>query len=108
MSVFQNFNKMAQQSSSVQVIFPCFLAIYLLSFLIFSLDYISEVLNEEDTEPKSIQEWDSPITFTAKSSREYQTLIYNYFSIGWLSAFAYFYEKYASVYYLFLATSVYY
>ncbi|XP_049819790.1 sodium/hydrogen exchanger 3 isoform X4 [Aethina tumida] len=37
----------------------------------FSHDYISEVLNEDmDTEPKSSrEEWDSPITFTAKSSR---------------------------------------
>ncbi|XP_076264199.1 na[+]/H[+] hydrogen exchanger 2 isoform X4 [Rhynchophorus ferrugineus] len=36
----------------------------------FSHDYISEVLNEDaDTEPKSNKEdWDSPITFTAKSS----------------------------------------
>ncbi|XP_060520651.1 sodium/hydrogen exchanger 3 isoform X2 [Cylas formicarius] len=36
----------------------------------FSHDYISEVLNEDvDTEPKSNREdWDSPITFTAKSS----------------------------------------
>ncbi|XP_030762273.1 sodium/hydrogen exchanger 3 isoform X3 [Sitophilus oryzae] len=36
----------------------------------FSHDYISEVLNEEmDTDPKSNrEEWDSPITFTAKSS----------------------------------------
>lgn len=36
------------------------------------LDYITEVLHEDDTEPKSTKEdWDSPITFTAKSSREY-------------------------------------
>ncbi|XP_063919692.1 sodium/hydrogen exchanger 3 isoform X3 [Zophobas morio] len=36
----------------------------------FSHDYISEVLHEDDTEPKSNKEdWDSPITFTAKSSR---------------------------------------
>ncbi|XP_063919693.1 sodium/hydrogen exchanger 3 isoform X4 [Zophobas morio] len=35
----------------------------------FSHDYISEVLHEDDTEPKSNKEdWDSPITFTAKSS----------------------------------------
>ncbi|XP_018572204.1 sodium/hydrogen exchanger 3 [Anoplophora glabripennis] len=35
----------------------------------FCHDYISEVLNEDDTEPKSSrEEWDSPITFTAKSS----------------------------------------
>ncbi|XP_074035148.1 na[+]/H[+] hydrogen exchanger 2 [Leptinotarsa decemlineata] len=35
----------------------------------FCTDYISEVLNEDDTEPKSFkEEWDSPITFTAKSS----------------------------------------
>ncbi|KAJ8949754.1 hypothetical protein NQ318_005077 [Aromia moschata] len=41
-------------------------------FLLLSLDYISEVLNEDDTEPKSSkEEWDSPITFTAKSSRKY-------------------------------------
>lgn len=34
-------------------------------------DYISEVMNEDDTEPKSSrEEWDSPITFTAKSSRK--------------------------------------
>lgn len=41
---------------------------------LFSLDYINEVLNEDDnTEPKSSrEEWDSPITFTAKSSRKYQ------------------------------------
>ncbi|XP_068893583.1 Na(+)/H(+) exchanger protein 2-like isoform X4 [Tenebrio molitor] len=37
----------------------------------FSHDYISEVLHEDDTEPKSNKEdWDSPITFTAKSSHE--------------------------------------
>ncbi|KAG5892223.1 hypothetical protein JTB14_034772 [Gonioctena quinquepunctata] len=35
----------------------------------FCTDYISEVLNEDDTDPKSMkEEWDSPITFTAKSS----------------------------------------
>lgn len=35
-------------------------------------DYINEVLHEDDTEPKSSkEEWDSPITFTAKSSRMY-------------------------------------
>ncbi|VEN49648.1 unnamed protein product [Callosobruchus maculatus] len=35
----------------------------------FCHDYISEVLNEDETEPKSGREdWDSPITFTAKSS----------------------------------------
>lgn len=29
-------------------------------------------MNEDDTEPKSSrEEWDSPITFTAKSSRKY-------------------------------------
>lgn len=34
-------------------------------------DYINEVLHEDDTEPKSSkEEWDSPITFTAKSSRK--------------------------------------
>lgn len=41
--------------------------------MFFCLDYINEVLNEEDTtEPKSSikEEWDSPITFTAKSSRK--------------------------------------
>ena len=37
------------------------------------LDFIAEVLQEDDTEPKSSkEEWDSPITFTAKSSRKYQ------------------------------------
>ncbi|KAK9753378.1 hypothetical protein QE152_g3433 [Popillia japonica] len=36
----------------------------------FTHDYINEVLHEDDTEPKSSkEEWDSPITFTAKSSR---------------------------------------
>ncbi|XP_022904070.1 sodium/hydrogen exchanger 3 isoform X3 [Onthophagus taurus] len=35
----------------------------------FTHDYINEVLHEDDTEPKSSkEEWDSPITFTAKSS----------------------------------------
>ncbi|XP_064215970.1 sodium/hydrogen exchanger 3 isoform X2 [Tribolium castaneum] len=40
----------------------------------FSHDYISEVLHEDDTEPKSTKEdWDSPITFTAKSSPSTET-----------------------------------
>lgn len=36
-------------------------------------------MNEDDTEPKSSrEEWDSPITFTAKSSRKCYLLLYNY------------------------------
>ncbi|XP_050499593.1 sodium/hydrogen exchanger 3 isoform X3 [Diabrotica virgifera virgifera] len=39
----------------------------------FCSDYITEVLNEDETEPSSKttkEDWDSPITFTAKSSHE--------------------------------------
>ncbi|CAH0546992.1 unnamed protein product [Brassicogethes aeneus] len=47
------------------------------SIVFFYIDYISEVLNENgDTEPKSSrEEWDSPITFTAKSSRVEMTRV---------------------------------
>lgn len=42
------------------------------SINVFVTDYINEVLHEQDdTDVKSIkEEWDSPITFTAKSSRK--------------------------------------
>ncbi|KAJ8922415.1 hypothetical protein NQ315_004361 [Exocentrus adspersus] len=55
-----------------QAILPCrpLVPLVVVLSLFLSLDYISEVLNEDDTEPKSSkEEWDSPITFTAKSSR---------------------------------------
>lgn len=71
MSVFRNSSKMDLPNSSRTVGYKAILVVRLLVTKGVLADYISEVMNEDDTEPKSSrEEWDSPITFTAKSSRE--------------------------------------
>lgn len=72
--VFRNFNKMERPNNFPMVRFslnPLFSVVVLVAPLS-PLDYISEVLKEDaDTDPKlNKEDWDSPITFTAKSSRK--------------------------------------
>lgn len=72
MSVFPNSSKTVVQNNFLMVKLSFLDYSPILFWPFFALDYINQVLSEEENmDPKSNrEEWDSPITFTAKSSRK--------------------------------------